>query len=82
MWSSKGKPAPVTDPTLQQALEANGGGINAFARVAVNGLLNSTSMNTGFTAAQVITMVQGAIDSGNYGTVSAQLTPAENCPLN
>ena len=82
MWSAKGKPAPLTNPTLLQALEANGGGISMLARVAVDGLLNASALTTGKTPAQVIGIIQTAIDTGNYDAAAAQLTAPENCPLN
>ena len=82
MWSSSGKPGPVNDPTLLQALQANGGGINALARAAVDALLNSTSINSGLTSAQVISETQAAIDAGAPYTVPANFTATENCPLN
>lgn len=64
----------VTDPTLLQALGAQGGGINALARFAVNGLLNATS-TTGadFTAAQVISIVQSGIDPGGLTVDEAHI---------
>jgi hypothetical protein len=81
MWSAGGKPQPLTNPTLLQALQANGSGMSLLARVAVDALLNSTSMNSGFTAAQVISAVQQAIDTNNMSLLN-QFTIPENCPLN
>lgn len=40
-WQDKGRPKNIEDPTLLQALQANGDGINALARQAVADLLNS-----------------------------------------
>jgi feruloyl esterase len=40
-WQDKGKPENIEDPTLLQALQANGGGMNALARHSVANLLNS-----------------------------------------
>jgi hypothetical protein len=85
MWSSKGKPAPVSNPTLLQALQANGGGVNALARAAVDALLNSTSMDSGLTSSQVISIFDTAISTGTnaaYQDAINQFTAAENCPLN
>jgi uncharacterized repeat protein (TIGR01451 family) len=79
----------VTNPTLLQALQAQGGGINALARFAVNGLLNSTAVDADFTTAQVIAIVQSGIDPGGLTIDQAhqQLAGApgvvnDNCPLN
>ena len=56
----------VTDPTLLQALSANGGGFNAFARFSVNALLASSSLSSpDFTTAQVIALVQAAVAPGD-----------------
>ncbi len=84
MWSSKGKPAPVTDPTLLQALQANGGGINSLARATVGALLNSTSMSYSMTSAEVISAFQNAYPGTNtqYEALVSQFTIPENCPLN
>jgi hypothetical protein len=84
MWSSKGKPAPVTDPTLQQALEANGSGINLLARATVDALLNAAKLSSGLTTTQVIDMFNAAYPGTNeqYQTLSSQFTAPENCPLN
>jgi uncharacterized repeat protein (TIGR01451 family) len=76
----------VTDPTLLQALQAQGGGINALARHAVAALLNASSpdVDSGFTVAQVIALVQAAVASGDFETAH-QLLAADNeqgCPLN
>ena len=40
-WHKKGKPFQIEDPTLLQALQAKGGGVNEMARHAVAELLNS-----------------------------------------
>ena len=58
----------VTNPTLLQALEATGGGVNALARHAVAALLNASNpdVESDFTVAQVIALVQDAIESGDY----------------
>lgn len=70
MWSQKGKPKPVTDPTLLQALEVNGGGINALARQAVAALLNASSPmvhpDPAFdTPAEVIAAVQAVLNTSS-----------------
>ena len=76
----------ITDPTLLQALQANGGGINALVRHGVAALLNAASPGVAyaFSPDAVIAMVQAAIDSGDYETTK-DLLAAENergCPLN
>jgi hypothetical protein len=80
-WSDGGKPTSVTNPTLLQALQANGGGISMLARVAVDALLNASALSSGFTTAQVISIIQHAIDTGNFDAAATQLTAPENCPL-
>jgi plastocyanin len=84
MWSAKGKPTPVTDPTLQQGLEANGGGINQLVRATINALLNtSAGLNTGLTTSGIISSfnaVYPGTDSA-YQALAASFTAPENCPL-
>jgi hypothetical protein len=80
-----GQPVDLEDPTLLQALNANGGGINALARHAVAALLNANNpdVNYEYSVAQIISMVQLAIDSGDYGPTKDMLEMAneEYCPL-
>jgi hypothetical protein len=80
----------TTNPTLLQALGANGGGINALARFAVAQLLNSQAFpgNSDFSAAQVIAIVQDGIDPGGLTIEQAHQTLAggtgistDNCRL-
>ena len=76
----------VGDPSLLDALNATGGGVNALARHAVAALLNAsnTDVASDFTVAEVIALVQDAIESGDFET-AAQLLAAANeqgCPLN
>ncbi len=82
MWSAKGKPMPVTDPTLLQVLEANGGGVSSLARAAVGALLNASALNSSLTTAEVIDIFQDANPSGDFEAAKAQFTFPENCPLN
>ncbi len=85
-WSQKGKPEPKSDPTLLQALEAKGGGINALARHAVAALLNAANPGTNYfyTEGQIIAMVQKAIDDENYKSTKDLLVEQNEmgCPLN
>jgi uncharacterized repeat protein (TIGR01451 family) len=79
------KQQTADDPTLLQALKANGGGINALARHSVAALLNAASADVdyAFTEAEVISMVQNAIDGGDLEDAKNTLA-AENelgCPL-
>jgi hypothetical protein len=54
-----------TNPTLLQALNAGGGGINSLARHAVAALLNASSLQSPtFSVAQVIAMTNLAISQG------------------
>ena len=62
---SNGGKTTITNPTLVQALGANGGGINALARFSVNALLAGSSLqHPDFTTAQVVLLTQQAIDGG------------------
>ncbi len=79
--SGKGKPQPLTGPTLLQALGANGGGINLIAREAVDALMNASKLQFGFAVQDVVTAVQQAIDQ-NDPSVLDKFNLAENCPLN
>jgi hypothetical protein len=56
----------IDDPTLLQALDANGSGINLLARSAVAALLNASNPNISYamSVAEVISAVQNAIASG------------------
>jgi hypothetical protein len=72
----------ASDPTLVEALNANGGGINVIMRKGVDALLNSTAFNPwSFTSAQVIAAVQQAVNTNNPSLLD-QFDLAENCPLN
>ena len=78
----------IDDPTLLDALNAGGGGVNALARHAVAALLNASNpdVESDFTAAEVIALVQDAIAPGGITIEQAhQLLAAANeqgCPLN
>lgn len=83
---------PLTNPTLLQALEANGGGINAIARQAVAALLNASNPlvhpDPAFdTPAEVISAVQAVLNTPNTSDDEAlknKLDYSNNawCPLN
>ncbi len=83
MWSAKGKPAPVENPTLLQALEANGGGINMLARATVGALLNAAALESGMTPAEVIAAFAAAYPGSNadYQALAEMFTTEHNCPL-
>jgi hypothetical protein len=75
----------VTNPTLLEALNANGGQINALARAAVAALLNISSgcINYGIgSEAELITMVQQAIDEEDW-SLAGYLDDLNNagCPI-
>jgi hypothetical protein len=79
----------IDDPTLLDALNATGGGVNALARHAVAALLNASNPDVDFdlTPQQVIDLVQEAIESGDPAQIQeAQEQLAElneqGCPLN
>jgi len=84
-WSEKGKPEDTSNPTLLQALQANGGGINALARHAVAAWLNADNpeIEYAFTTSGVITLFQAAYDSGDFESAKDILEEANEvgCPL-
>ena len=74
------------DPTLLDALNAGGGGINALMRHAVAALLNAASpdVDSEFTVAEVIAMVQAALAPGGDIEGTKNILAAANelgCPL-
>jgi hypothetical protein len=77
-WSTTGRPQPTTDPTLLQALEANGGGINELARHAVAGLLSAAHPDVAYP--YTVDEVKALFDNGDAGS----LVEANElgCPLN
>lgn len=75
--------------TLEDALKAKGGGINALARHAAAALLNASSGDVNYadglkTTAQVIAAFQAAFDSGDYETTKNIFEEGNEtgCPLN
>jgi len=82
--------ATYPTPTLREALDANGGGINALARHAVAALLNIANPDIGYgigSTAALITMVHDAIVSGDEAQIEAlhMLLADYNeagCPIN
>ena len=75
----------ITNPTLFQALNAQGGGINALARHAVAALLNAASPDVDYDygVAAVKSMVQGALPDGDIDGVKDDLADANEagCPI-
>lgn len=75
----------IDDPTLLEALQATGGGVNALARHGVAALLNASSpdVSSDFTVAQVIALVHDAIVSGDVEAAHQLLAAAneQGCPL-
>lgn len=76
------------DPTLLQAVKANGGGVNALARSAVAALLNAAhpDVNYPYDEAAVIAAVQAALDAGGsvIGETATYFDDINNefiCPL-
>jgi len=60
-------PNRITDPTLVQAIKAQGGGLNALVRHSVAALLNSQSaINYPLTSEQVVLSFYEAYSSQNY----------------
>jgi len=77
-WSDTGKPQDLYNPTLLEALEANGGGVNELARHGVAGLLSAAhpDVEYPYSVADVI----AAVLAGDADT----LVEANElgCPLN
>ncbi|MFC1932519.1 hypothetical protein ACFLXU_02670, partial [Chloroflexota bacterium] len=74
----------VFDPdiTLEDALNLNGGKVNALARHAVAGLLNAAHSDISYcygTPAGVIGAVQSAIASGEKDVVEAKKDELDEC---
>lgn len=90
-WSAKGPPSAVTNPTLLQALEANGGDIDALARHATAALLNASNPNVAYprSASEIVSMVNAALAGGDIeGTANilagwneSYWNGMHNCPL-
>ena len=74
----------IEDPTLLEALRATGGGVNALARHAVAALLDAPNPDVAsdLTTADVIALVQGAFESGDFETAKNLLANEQDCPLN
>ena len=74
------------NPTLLDALNSGGGGINALMRHAVAALLNASNpdVDSDFTVAEVIALVQEAIATGDFERIKNILAAAneQGCPLN
>lgn len=74
------------DPTLLQAVWAKGGEVNALARHATAAILNAASADVDYqySHAEIVTMVQDAIDSGDFETAKNALANANEagCDLN
>jgi hypothetical protein len=92
-WADRGKPQSISDYSLQQALEANGGGLSLLARHGTAALLNAASGDIAypFTEAEVIALVVAAdaewTANGNsvaFQDIVAQLTDANQqvCTVN
>lgn len=76
----------IVDPTLMQALEANGGNINAAARHVVAALLNaaSTGVSYDMTAGGVIDLFNANYPDGDIEDMKDRLEMynEQGCPLN
>jgi hypothetical protein len=78
----------ISNPTLLQALGANGSGINLLARSAVAALLNASNPNVNYplTEVEIINKVKGAIAAGNNAiqALGEELDEYNNlgCPIN
>lgn len=71
--NAHGKKPGNSDPTLMEALNAKGGGINALARHAVAALLNAahSEINYPLSTDEVKEALQNAIDSGDSTVIEA-----------
>lgn len=76
----------IVDPTLLQALEANGGNVNAAARHVVAALLNaaSTGVSYDLTEAEVIALFNANYPDGDLEEMKDRLATynEQGCPLN
>lgn len=76
----------ITNPTLLQALMAQGGNVNAAARHTVAALLNaaSTGVSYDLTASEVIALFQANYPDGELDAMKDQLEKynEQGCPLN
>lgn len=74
----------VCGKTLLQALRLRGGGLNALARHAVAGLLDSKAVDYDLTTAEVIALVNGALAANSYADAHGTLVDynEQYCPLN
>jgi hypothetical protein len=74
------------NPSLLDALKANGGGINALERHSVAALLNASNSSVGYplTVSQVIAKVQAAIAGGTIEQTKNEFEAFNElgCPLN
>lgn len=82
----KGKKSTLTNEfNLKEAVWAKGGGFNALARHSVAALLNATSdgVNYPYTEAEVIGMIQDAVEDGNFNEVKDYFEEAneEGCSI-
>ena len=81
----KGK-SVITNPTLLQALGANGSGVNLMARSAVAALLNACNPDVYYpwTEGEIIAAVQAAIAGGYEQDLGEDLDDLNNlgCPIN
>lgn len=73
------------DPTLLEALELKGGGLNALMRHAVAALLNAAHPEIGyaFSVEEVISKFQAAFDSGEFEATKDEFEAANEafCPI-
>jgi len=71
--------------TLLEVLKTGGGGEKALGRHAVAALLNASNLDVGYlyTVDEVIAIVQGAYNSGDFETAKNQLEVQNelDCPL-
>jgi hypothetical protein len=75
----------IDNPTLLDALNATGGGVNALARHAVAALLNASNPDVSFdlTPEEVIALVQEAFATGDFERIKDILAAfnEQGCPL-
>jgi len=79
------KQGSIYEPTLLEALNANGGQVNMAARHAAAAYLNAvSSVNFDMSANTVIESFQTSFDSDNYGVLIQNLVDfnEQGCPLN
>jgi len=80
------KQGEITDPTLLEALDANGGKVNTAARHSVAAYLNALNSGVEYdmTPSAVVSGFQSSFDNSDYGSIIENFVNfnEQGCPLN